>query len=158
MCGIFCSISTRHHVLPDNEIRQRLEARGPDSSCTIQATFRNVRVTLCSTVLSLRGSTTVAQPYQDPEEKYTLCWNGEAWSIGGKPTLGNDTEAVHKLLVDALDSTTSMEVSLLGPSATATLVAEALSQVTGPYAFVFFDHVHGRLYLVATFWVVDHYL
>jgi hypothetical protein len=97
-------------------------------------------------VLSLRGSLTVTQPYQDPERKYTLCWNGEAWSINDEPTSGNDTKAIHRLLVDALKPSSNFERPPIEPLASARIVAEALSRVAGPYAFVFFDHSRGRLF------------
>ena len=158
MCGIFCSLGSIRPLLPNDEIRRRLVNRGPDSINTTEiicphttarqqdASPRDIHVTLCSTVLSLRGSVTVTQPYQDPDGKYTLCWNGEAWSIGGEPTRGNDTRAIHRLLVDALDSTSTVGHSHPEPLGSARVVAAALSQVAGPYAFVLFDHVHRRLF------------
>jgi hypothetical protein len=109
MCGIFCSLGTTHHILPNDDIKRRLINRGPDSINSVETLYprttaqkhdtstRDISVTLCSTVLSLRGSLTVTQPYQDSEGKYTLCWNGEAWSINGEPMSGNDTKAIHRL-------------------------------------------------------------
>lgn len=73
---------------------------------------------------------------------YTLCWNGEAWSIGGEPTSGNDTKAIHRLLVSALEPCGIIK----DPTESASRIAKALSSVAGPYAFVFFDQTHGRLY------------
>jgi asparagine synthetase B (glutamine-hydrolysing) len=102
-------------------------------------------VTLCSTVLSLRGSTTVTQPYQDAHGNYILCWNGEAWSIDGKSATGNDTETIHGLLVDAI--TAGAHEAQLSPETGAVRVAHALSRVAGPYAFAFFDRPHGQIYL-----------
>jgi asparagine synthetase B (glutamine-hydrolysing) len=145
-------------LLPNDEIRRRLVNRGPDSINTTEticprttareqdAPPRDIHVTIFSTVLSLRGSVTVIQPYQDPDGKYTLCWNGEAWSIGGEPTRGNDTRAIHRLLVDALESSSSVEHSSQETLRGARIVAEALSQVAGPYAFVLFDHARRRLF------------
>jgi asparagine synthetase B (glutamine-hydrolysing) len=158
MCGIFCSLGNDIPVLPNNEICQRLVSRGPDSVNTVQTKYpettaqeqdtstRDLHITLHSTVLSLRGSRTVTQPYQDPDGKYTLCWNGEAWSVGGEPTTGNDTEVIHKLLADALKASSSLHTDPMEPIASATVVSEALSTVAGPYAFVLFEHSRGRLF------------
>lgn len=158
MCGIFCSLGTSHHILPGDEIKRRLVNRGPDSIRTVEWTYsgttaqehdtssRDVYITLCSTVLSLRGSLTVTQPYQDSEGKYTLCWNGEAWSVNGETTSGNDTKVIHRLLVDALEPSSSSEQPPIEPLTIARIVAEVLSQVAGPYAFVFFDRSRGHLF------------
>ena len=158
MCGIFCSLGTVRPLSPNDEIGRRLINRGPDSIKTIEAIYpqtaarehdaapSDIHVTLCSTVLSLRGSVTVVQPYQDPDGKYTLCWNGEAWSIGRKSASGNDTRAIHKLLADALESSSTVENSCQHALESASMVAGALSQVAGPYAFVLLDHAHHRLF------------
>ena len=158
MCGIFCSLGTTHHILPNDEIKRRLVSRGPDCIHTVETLYprgtaqkhdtstRDISVTLCSTLLSLRGSLTVTQPYQDSDGKYTLCWNGEAWSVDGRPTSGNDTKVIHRLLVDALKPSSRFEHPPIEPLASAEMVAEVLSQVAGPYAFVFFDDARGRLF------------
>lgn len=160
MCGIFCSLSSTRHVLPDTIIATRLQSRGPDSTGTITSTCpcsltgatqnssSKAFVTLHSTVLSLRGSNTTTQPYQDPSGKYTLCWNGEAWNISGKRPTGNDTEAVCNLLVNDLEKPATEDVGAvaLSVSAQARCIAVALSQIAGPYAFVFFDHLRSRLF------------
>ena len=113
MCGIYCSISKTCHIRPDPEIEQRLHKRGPDSTGTVHVVYpeglandeeHSSHVTLNSTVLSLRGWQTVSQPFQDLDANYTLCWNGEAWSIGDQPATGNDTQIVYELLAQALNS------------------------------------------------------
>ena len=154
MCGIFCALSETGHLLPSEELKQRLANRGPDSQRIVEikssgnnySSTRPVCVTFLSTVLSLRGSNTVIQPYQSDDRKYTLCWNGEAWSIGTKSTFGNDTEAVFNLLVNTLKALLENEDGLQGPLEAATEIAKALSTVAGPYAFVFFDHDRGQLF------------
>lgn len=162
MCGIFCSLSKSHHILPDKDIVERLQARGPDSVGKVSTIHQadstqerdtpndNVYLTFCSTVLSLRGSQTIIQPYQGNDKKFTLCWNGEAWSVDGERPSGNDTEAVYKLLAGALQSPSNYET----PETTVESggkVANALSRSTGPYAFVLFDHSQGRIFLARDF-------
>ena len=161
MCGIFCTLSATHHILPDATLEHLLHNRGPDSRQTIRTehvrttcqkddtSTSDIHITFHSTVLSLRGSRTVSQPYKDLDGNFTLCWNGEAWTIGDRPPLvGNDTEAVHRLLANTLKSSFNQSgVELEEPLASAAKIAEALSQVAGPYAFVFLDHARGRLFV-----------
>ena len=125
--------------------------RGPDASGvydervpqTCGNSLRIVHVTLRSTLLSLRGSEIVRQPYRDEGANGVLMWNGEAWTIKNREALdGNDTEAVYSILNEAVMQAPKDE-TLLG---SATTVARALSQVAGPYAFVFFDPVRRRLF------------
>ena len=139
---------------PSTSLRARLDARGPDSSETV--TFRqpakaaqelrqdcqSTEITLYSTVLSLRGTITVPQPLQDAEGHSVLCWNGEAWSVDGVSTTGNDTGAILTLLKRAAHgSATEQDLGRC-----ASTVSRALSTVAGPYAFTFFDRQNGRLY------------
>lgn len=157
MCGIFCSLSNSARVLPNKQIQERLENRGPDSTrteCTVYEKFKtygedrpeaHVQITFFSTVLSLRGAQTVRQPYQDISKRFTLCWNGEAWGVGCQSTPGNDTEVVHALLASVFQDRSPPDL-LEGPIQSASRVAKALSQITGPYAFTFFDHGRGRLF------------
>lgn len=160
MCGIFCSLSHTERVLPDQDVLDLLQRRGPDCTANLQHTFHrgnnsdpsvkdqtagpDVHLTFTSTVLSLRGSTTVNQPKQDETKSHVLCWNGEAWAMNGAPTQGNDTVAVFDLLVRAV--TESREAGQSSSDAALT-VARHMSSIAGPYAFVFYDEIAGRLYL-----------
>jgi len=102
-------------------------------------------VTLCSTVLSLRGSSTVSQPLQTSDKRFTLCWNGEAWTIDGQRPQGNDTMLILQLLSNVL--TQSLRTSdAADVSEDGRKVAQALSRIAGPYAFVFSDNLRGRVY------------
>lgn len=141
-------------MLPSAEIHALLRRRGPDSTNTIclrhpvsnattpdgAAEHKEVNLTFTSTVLSLRGATTVSQPYNDQENESVLCWNGEAWSIGNMRPTGNDTQAIFDLLVheDGTDETDS-GVPTRGP-------ALRLAAVAGPAAFVFYHSRTSRLY------------
>lgn len=143
--------------MPNPAIRDRLASRGPDSSKTVRTVFREGsdpefrslarlnHVTLASTVLSLRGIRVVSQPYQDDQKRFTLCWNGEAWSVDGAQPFGNDTEVIHRLLMQSLESK-SHESESETAFENAVRIASALSRVAGPYAFVLFDHARGWLY------------
>lgn len=165
MCGIYCSLSKQSHVPPSEELQRRLRARGPDSKDSVSVTFdpelarpsvpsSNARdqtyLTFYSTVLSLRSSQVVTQPCQDEAGQFTFCWNGEAWSIDGERPSGNDTDAVFQLLTNALGECRwngaggTRGTGAFVPSAYT--LASALSRIAGPYAFVLFDHVRGRLY------------
>lgn len=146
MCGIFFSLSTRA-TQPNQETRILLEKRGPDSTQT-HTVCREVKtqdavsqpqqhLTFISTVLSLRGDHVYSQPLIDSSTQSVLCWNGEAWKIGGEPVSGNDTERVFNLFLQAVKSDCNNSSQSL---------AESVATISGPFAFVFYDAVNARLY------------
>ncbi|KAK5741314.1 hypothetical protein LTR17_004021 [Elasticomyces elasticus] len=156
MCGIWCAVTTYEHIHPNKDIQQLLERRGPDSSCSTELTLsrethsgesQTVYTTVHSTVLALRGDTPVKQPFGTATGA-TLCWNGEAWEIAGeRPVFDNDTVAVAGLLDGVVTRTHSSHTNMTLTSAKqAELMAEAMAQITGPYAFVFYDPSNGMLY------------
>ncbi|KAM0722869.1 hypothetical protein Q7P37_001067 [Cladosporium fusiforme] len=158
MCGIFCSLSRIEHALPDQDVLDLLQRRGPDCTASLQHTFHrtedpstkhkttapDVHLTFTSTVLSLRGSETVSQPMQDESNSHILCWNGEAWAMNGVSTQGNDTVVVFDLLLRAAAASRAAQNSSRDAAA---IVAKHMSSIAGPYAFVFYDKIAGRLYL-----------
>ncbi|CAO2655056.1 Nn.00g117890.m01.CDS01 [Neocucurbitaria sp. VM-36] len=148
MCGIFCSLSRHGYITPDANTQQLLQNRGPDHTGQHQILIKSSQVneddlssqlhtTFLSTVLSLRGSTVVAQPLIDEASGSVLCWNGEAWSINHHVVAGNDSELVFAQLLRACTSP---------PDAATPAVISLLSSVRGPYAFVFYDAPNKRLY------------
>ncbi|KAF2844791.1 hypothetical protein T440DRAFT_523193 [Plenodomus tracheiphilus IPT5] len=142
MCGIFCSLSCHGFVSPDPNTTQLLVNRGPDSTGQLEKTIEtrcssHVHATFLSTVLALRGSAIVQQPLTDAATGSVLCWNGEAWSIAGEAVPGNDSELVFERLVKAC--AVSAEES-------AAAAVALLSSIRGPYALVFYDACHKRVY------------
>jgi asparagine synthetase B (glutamine-hydrolysing) len=128
MCGIYCALNHHGRVLaPPEALLAKLQSRGPDS---LQQHVVHVSSAFCLTfaasVLSLRGDTIVRQPLVDAESGSVLCWNGEAWSIGGTRVEGNDSEAVFRLLLEAARS------SRRG-------ILDAFSSIRGPFSCVFYD-------------------
>jgi asparagine synthetase B (glutamine-hydrolysing) len=155
MCGIFCSLSRTSHVSPDADVLLLLRRRGPDSTSCAQHTYGddsargwetggNIFLNFTSTVLSLRGLRTVSQPLQNSDGSHVLCWNGEAWSIDGQQTTGNDTEAVFGLLSAAASESHGAISDSKDASET---IAKHMAAIAGPYAFVFYDRHAGRVYL-----------
>ncbi|KAK4560383.1 hypothetical protein LTR86_005579 [Recurvomyces mirabilis] len=148
MCGIFAAISDCQHIWPSHELEQRLQQRGPDSTGQHRASNgqRGLHVSLYATVLSLRGDHTVRQPICVGTSGSALCWNGEAWGIAGSTTSGNDTQAVARLLENV--ATEQIDALARGEEviARAGFLATALSQIAGPYAFVFHDSVNDLLF------------
>lgn len=157
MCGIFCSLSRSQHVSADEQVLALLQRRGPDSTGCVQQTNSKrheehslgssdttIYLDFTSTVLSLRGSSTVSQPLQNDDRSHVLCWNGEAWTIAGRPTEGNDTQAVFDVLSGAVAQSRSMGLS---SQDAAHNIAKHMSSVSGPYSFVFYDSVSGKVYL-----------
>ncbi|KKP03000.1 hypothetical protein THAR02_04879 [Trichoderma harzianum] len=140
MCGIHAAISAnagRHQLAPGLE--RRLRNRGPDHLGAVEVQLcsgeSSLHLTLTSTVLSLRGDHLAKQPLEDAESRSVLCWNGEAWKLGGKPVEGNDGEAVLALLTAASRSV-NHEDSVL----------DALRSIEGPFAFIFLDKRAKKLY------------
>lgn len=120
-----------------------LTKRGPDLRSTVDAvteTSSNDTVSLkfLSTVLALRGDHIAKQPLQDPVSQSVLCWNGEAWKIGEGVVDGNDGEAIIGLLGSAVcvdDISKSIKNTL-----------NVLRTISGPFAFVYYDRIHGLVY------------
>lgn len=163
MCGMFFSCSQVGHQPPSIALLDDLNRRGPDGADLISPTVtlettasrksclkvqkKNYFLTFLSTVLSLRGSSTIKQPLRDPESGSLLCWNGEAWKIGGQPIQGNDAVYVFNVFLNATKSPSK------NPDDTLALrnhslqgVIDMLSTITGPYAFVFYDAQYHRVF------------
>ena len=144
MCGIFCALSRQAYIAPNASTTQLLANRGPDSTGRHQTPVETrsssrVHATFVATVLALRGAALVAQPLIDASTGSVLCWNGEAWRVAGLRVAGNDAELVFAKLVEACAA----------PAADADAEAAVvclISSIQGPYALVFYDALHQRLY------------
>ncbi|KAJ6089752.1 hypothetical protein N7467_004968 [Penicillium canescens] len=148
MCGIFFSLSSSSLTPPTQETCNLLKQRGPDS-CKTHTLQKDIKgqdgstsplsyyLTFTSTVLSLRGDHVYTQPLVDTTTQSVLCWNGEAWKIGGERVQGNDTEDVFNLFLQAVQCESNDAVERL---------AKAIESLSGPFAFVFYDAVHSRVF------------
>lgn len=142
-------MSRRLHVPPTQHITDLLAARGPDAQQQVEITItdsngadaQNTFITCYSTVLQLRGEAAVAQPLQQSKTQSALCWNGEAWTIGGVRVLDNDTDRVFNLL-----STACEQIDAPQDHSQLSRVARSLSRIAGPYAFVYYDELSKELY------------
>lgn len=153
MCGIYFSLSTNGSVLPNEETCSQLRNRGPDSyqvhtrkqelyvSRTDQSRV-TATLTFISTVLSLRGDHVHAQPLVDSSTQSVLCWNGEAWKIAGEPIQDNDTESIFQSLLRASHSS----LDAVDRGYPLQKVLSVISNISGPFSFVFYDAVNSRLY------------
>ena len=163
MCGIFFSFSQQDHQHPSNDLLKDLRRRGPDgvdSVCTpvtLEAAVSSMScknmqkrtryLTFLSTVLSLRGSSIAKQPLSDPESGSLLCWNGEAWSIGSQSIQVNDAEYVFKSFLEAANRhSDNVDYTFASQDHSLQGVVDILSSITGPYAFVFYDVPHHRVF------------
>ncbi|TKA80159.1 hypothetical protein B0A49_00765 [Cryomyces minteri] len=155
MCGIFFSLSRTAFSSPTGESKHLLSRRGPDSTREHRLKIRQQQdahdlsgkhtalyISSLSTVLSLRGDHVVSQPLVDDATRSFLCWNGEAWKVGGKPVNGNDAEMVFQLFLKACTPTEQMTERSLSHQN----LVEAVALIAGPYAFVFYDSAHGLVY------------
>lgn len=143
MCGIYGLIAratATHDATISNNLQRCLRNRGPDHLGQITARHGDHRLTFASTVLSLRGDHVTEQPFRDPSTGSVLCWNGEAWKIGGRGIDGNDGVDVFRRLGAAGGSLSGAD------GAVEEAVLEVLRSIEGPFAFIYFDNTAGRVY------------
>jgi asparagine synthetase B (glutamine-hydrolysing) len=142
MCGIHASISTRGFQPPSSGLKLLLCNRGPDHIGEAQAEINQdgerYWLSFTSTVLALRGGHLQIQPFVDSRSGSVFCWNGEAWRIGSEPVIGNDGQKIFEALLQASSQT------LVSDSIAAVL--GVLRSISGPFAFVFLDKIHGHIY------------
>ncbi|KAI1485610.1 asparagine synthase-domain-containing protein [Biscogniauxia mediterranea] len=155
MCGIYAVIAAGARPGISADLKQALLDRGPDhlgqihrevvhtSTSTSTTTSTNsardtIHLTFTSTVLALRGDHVAKQPLEDSATGSVLCWNGEAWRIGGQPVTGNDGEAILSKL-EAAPLSSSSEVR-------GAHILNVLRSIEGPFAFLYFDQPMSRLY------------
>ena len=163
MCGIFFSCSQEQHRPPSDTLLNDLTRRGPDGANSVTPSVAldisasrsagsemhksAYLLTFLSSVLSLRGNSVVRQPLRDLESGSLLCWNGEAWKVGGQIVQGNDAEFVFDLFLAATRRhSDNADDTLITHDHSLQSVAEMLSSITGPYAFVFYDAQNHRVF------------
>lgn len=142
MCGIFFSVAREGPSLPDSTTVSALKARGPDSYKVLtialpSPTSDDIHLSFVSSVLSLRGDLIQEQPLFDPSSGSVLCWNGEAWKLEGECIKGNDSVRVFCALLQA---------SRLSGEDEHQRIAQALINIAGPFAFVFYNQLSATIY------------
>ncbi|EEA20508.1 hypothetical protein TMatcc_000489 [Talaromyces marneffei ATCC 18224] len=158
MCGIFFSLSASEHVLPQVKTTTWLRNRGPDNYYThlvklesprgaevSTTTPETIYLTFISSVLALRGDHVTSQPLVDTKSNSVLCWNGEAWKVNGELVDGNDTELVFQKFIEAIQYHHDAG-ELEAEDKSVDRLTNIISNITGPFSFVFYDGVHRRLY------------
>ena len=153
MCGIYFSAAQGLQQVPDSEIVDLLKRRGPDSIGSIQrrvsveSSTKPIFLNAVSTVLSLRGDTTIQQPLEDHLSGSLLCWNGEAWKHNEKPIFGNDAQEVFDLMVKTMQALPQGDDPALElHTASLTAFQSIVDGISGPFAFVFYDAKLQRLF------------
>lgn len=142
MCGICCtvSLSSTHKLLKsicspiDKEHLERLKHRGPDSFSEETVLFDDkASLSFYSSVLHLRGSHVVTQPYKD-EKGNLLLWNGEI--LGGQMA-----KEIHEGESDTeyLSSTLSSHQNVIDFLA-------VFERIHGPWAFIYWQVEKGLLW------------
>ncbi|KAI4901208.1 hypothetical protein NFI96_031324 [Prochilodus magdalenae] len=124
MCGICCVVSlTASQCVLQNHVREKLCNRGPDCSQDVTETVSDPSYSclFSAHVLHMRGVLT-PQPLQDYDGN-TLLWNGEVF--GGLP-------------VEADENDTSVVLRHLSMCRSPSDVLSVLSQVKGPWAFIYY--------------------
>ncbi|KAL2130353.1 hypothetical protein VTI74DRAFT_6557 [Chaetomium olivicolor] len=160
MCGIHAILSRTspspqsQHSQPlpplSQGLKNHLLARGPDHFGQVDRHFpagnTEWALRFTSTVLALRGDHVARQPLTDPTTGSVLCWNGEAWRVGGE-RVGqgkNDGEVIFgRLVAAAAGGGASAEE---GEGEGVEGVMALLRKIEGPFAFVFYDAMRGRVW------------
>ncbi|KAK3353352.1 asparagine synthase-domain-containing protein [Lasiosphaeria hispida] len=141
MCGIHVALSAIPHAISP-QLKQCLCNRGPDYFGQEERRVGGINspqswtLTFTSTVLALRGDHIAKQPLVESTSGSVLCWNGEAWRVGGHPVDGNDGEGILTLLKKA---------SAFAPAARHDAILDVFRSVEGPFAFVYYDKPAERL-------------
>lgn len=157
MCGIFFSLSNVDLVHPEENTNKLISNRGPDSLQSHHVRLRDdselpIYLSFISSVLALRGDHVEEQPLVDTASQSVLCWNGEAWKINGGIVQGNDACQIFQLLLDAVrppasqpdfDSDIKREDYKRN---TMEKFAQALSSISGPFSFLFYDGYGSRIF------------
>ncbi|XP_077072519.1 asparagine synthetase domain-containing protein 1 [Siphateles boraxobius] len=123
MCGICCvvSLTTPHDPLEEC-VHENLKYRGPNCSRDITVTISDCSLLFSAHVLHMRGCLT-PQPLQD-DNGNMLLWNGEVF--GG-------------LSVEREDNDTKVVLHHLSMAQSASDVIFLLSQLKGPWAFIYYQ-------------------
>lgn len=153
MCGIYFSAAQGRQHVPDGKIVDLLNRRGPDNvgstqrKVIVEASTKPIFLNTISTVLSLRGDTTIHQPLEDPLSGSLLCWNGEAWKHNDKPIFGNDAAVVFDSMIKAMQVLPQRDDPAF-EHRIASLIAfqSVMESISGPFAFVFYDAKSQRLF------------
>ncbi|KAL8771123.1 MAG: hypothetical protein Q9209_003294 [Squamulea sp. 1 TL-2023] len=145
MCGISVTYRRGSQVSLPTDLVERLQRRGPDHIGNIPVEFANGSLFFVSSVLSLRSKNPVIQPLKDPHTGSILCWNGEAWKLDDRVINGNDTEVVLGVLLQATASYDS-QATLGYKDKVEEAVVNALSRILGPYAFIYYDARHCKVF------------
>ncbi|KAK0715132.1 asparagine synthase-domain-containing protein [Lasiosphaeris hirsuta] len=141
MCGIHVALSAVPHAISP-QLEQCLCNRGPDYFGQEERRVGDTTspqswtLTFTSTVLALRGDHIAKQPLVNSTSGSVLCWNGEAWRVGGHPVDGNDGESILALLRKA---------SAFAPAARHDAMFDVFRSIEGPFAFVYYDKPAERL-------------
>ena len=153
MCGIFFALSQKSYIVPSPEELLQLKRRGPDSCNNVRRKLRSdsgtatVYLSICASVLSLRGDGIVGQPLEDPASGSVFVWNGEGWKLNGHTIEENDAENIFKSLLIATRRGSNIESeSSETDELRCNRIVDVIRNITGPYAFVFFDALRQNVY------------
>ncbi|KAL8753670.1 MAG: hypothetical protein Q9199_004890 [Rusavskia elegans] len=145
MCGIFFTYSSGSELVPSTELLDRLKGRGPDHIGKTSPKCPNGSLSFISSVLALRSEGLVRQPLNDSHTGSVLCWSGEAWFLDDKVIIGNDTKVVFDLLLQATASIDPLSCPGQKDQVDEAVV-NALSRISGPYAFIYYDARHCKVF------------
>ncbi|KAI8074573.1 asparagine synthase-domain-containing protein [Gongronella butleri] len=140
MCGILFRLlrsdAPETHDDLWTTLKQLNTKRGPDAQSERAIQVDDWSLVFFSSVLHLRGPTTVAQPLQNTETGDILCWNGEVFAGLDVPMGQNDTQVVMHALEIACNASNAPTAPLL----------RTIERIEGPFAFVYWHKRSCTLY------------
>lgn len=149
MCGILLHVSTKEEgpeSLPKwwTEAELLIAERGPDACntrCDVIRSADAVRLSLCSSVLALRGDEIIRQPVESASGDLLLMWNGEVFqsTIKDFDLEANDSQQLIDWFERSFETATSEEER-------SKCFAQTLAGVEGPYAVALIDKRRGHIY------------
>ncbi|SPO32584.1 uncharacterized protein UTRI_04328 [Ustilago trichophora] len=145
-------------------VLQNVQCRGPDSFNTVHHHFqpandaRPWKLSLASSVLSLRGAGITTQPLSTSDGRLLLAWNGQIfdWHATSDPTSSSSKVRLDSgendglILLDRIQSFLTNEKEAgggdYGSASCQQALNASLAEIEGPYAFVLLDRIESRLY------------
>lgn len=146
MCGIFCHVASKPLLEGETEqksieeLLQPIRRRGPDAfgSCTriVQSRLENgpMNCFFAGALLHMRGLQPQKQPLEDAATGSLLLWNGEIYDA---PFAVAPHESDTEVLFAQLKRT---------KAASCEEICQIFAQISGEFAFVYFDAIRGKLY------------
>ncbi|SOV07603.1 uncharacterized protein UDID_05384 [Ustilago sp. UG-2017a] len=152
-----CGIHSNPEISYSSVLRN-IRCRGPDSLNAVQHPFQisksnSWKLSLTSSVLSLRGAGITRQPLPCPDGSLLLAWNGQIFDWDTTATTATSSkvrldtgENDGQILLDRIVHLNKQYKQEVVADPCKFAINAALAEVEGPYAFVLLDRDESKLY------------